>query len=313
MGTMENAITTKQANSISNLYKMLIDDFFGGRKATTRKSYQADIKHFAAFVGASTAEEAAFKLIGKGDTNANAVVLRYKVAMVEDGLSSATVARRLSALKALAKLAALTGCTRCNITVRSPKVVTYRDTRGPSRSDMRSMLEGANGDSPKAKRDAALIRLLYDMALRSCEVLGLDVSDVDLAGGVLHILGKGRTDKERLTIPAPTKKALAAWLDARGNHQGPVFTNFDHRGAPSRLTARSLQRIIKEHGAKIGIKARPHGLRHSAITTALDQTNGDFRRVQAFSRHADPKVINRYDDNRMDLGGAVAASVAMFV
>ena len=55
---------------------------------------------------------------------------------------------------------------------------------------------------------------------------------------------------------------------------------------------------------------RPHGLRHLAITTALDRSNGDVRAVAKFSRHQDLRTLSRYRDNRPDLAGNVAALVA---
>ena len=60
----------------------------------------------------------------------------------------------------------------------------------------------------------------------------------------------------------------------------------------------------------VGLKVRPHGLRHAAITSALDATGGDVRRVSRFSRHRDIKTVMVYDDARADLGGEVAALVA---
>jgi integrase/recombinase XerC len=56
--------------------------------------------------------------------------------------------------------------------------------------------------------------------------------------------------------------------------------------------------------------ARPHGLRHAGITEALDLTKGNIRAVQRFSRHRDLRILNLYDDNRIDLGGDVARLVA---
>ena len=58
------------------------------------------------------------------------------------------------------------------------------------------------------------------------------------------------------------------------------------------------------------MKTRPHGLRHAAITAALDATNGDVRRVQRFSRHADARTLLIYDDARSDMGGEIAALIA---
>ena len=55
---------------------------------------------------------------------------------------------------------------------------------------------------------------------------------------------------------------------------------------------------------------RPHGLRHAAITTLLDKSGGNIRAVQQFSRHRDVRVIERYDDNRQDIGGQMARLLA---
>ena len=55
---------------------------------------------------------------------------------------------------------------------------------------------------------------------------------------------------------------------------------------------------------------RPHGLRHTAVTTALDATNGDVRSVRRFSRHADIGTVLIYDDERKDEGGRIADLVA---
>jgi hypothetical protein len=61
--------------------------------------------------------------------------------------------------------------------------------------------------------------------------------------------------------------------------------------------------------AKLGGIIRPHGLRHAAITAALDETNGNVRAAREFSGHASIEVLMRYDDNRKDVGGGVASKV----
>ena len=88
--------------------------------------------------------------------------------------------------------------------------------------------------------------------------------------------------------------------------------------------------MVREPGRKIGLKVWPHGLRHAAITEALDLTGGNVRplprkppprfgeggwgvRSQRFSRHRDVRILERYDDNRRDLGGEVAKQVAASV
>ena len=55
---------------------------------------------------------------------------------------------------------------------------------------------------------------------------------------------------------------------------------------------------------------RPHGLRHASIAAALDTSNGDVRAAQAHARHANRQTTMRYDDNRQDLAGKVAAKLA---
>jgi integrase/recombinase XerC len=113
-----------------------------------------------------------------------------------------------------------------------------------------------------------------------------------------------------LTLPEPTKTALETWLSVRGMEDGPLFVNFDRASKGQRLTGRSVARVLGVLGNAVGLTVRPHGLRHAAITAALDLTNGNFRMAQRFSRHRDSRVLGRYDDNRQDLGGEVARKVA---
>ena len=135
---------------------------------------------------------------------------------------------------------------------------------------------------------------------------------MDLEGGKLSILGKGRTQKEALSLPEPTKAALAVWIEARGAEPGPLFVNFDRARKGKRLTGTGLYLVVRKLGSNAGLSApvRPHGLRHAGITEALDLTNGNVRAVQRYSRHRNLSTLNLYDDNRTDLGGDVARLVA---
>jgi integrase/recombinase XerC len=157
-----------------------------------------------------------------------------------------------------------------------------------------------------------VLRLLNDLGLRRGELVALDVADVDLEAMTpkVAVLGKGRTERELLTLPNETQAALRAWLKVRGQEPGPLFANFDRARKGGRLTGRSVARIVGELGRAVGLVVRPHGLRHAAITDALDAMHGDMRRVQRFSRHRDVRTLGIYDDNRQDLGGDVAKLVA---
>jgi len=231
--------------------------------------------------------------------------------MVGRKLQAATVNRRLAAVRSLVKLARTLGMVPWSIEVENLKAQAYRDTRGPGRQGFRRLMEEAGSRTDrKALRDRAVLRLLHDLALRRAEVVALDMEDVDLESGSVTILGKGRTQKERLSLPEPTKAALASWIDARGTAPGPLFLNFDRAGKGERLTGTGLYLVVRDLGRKAGLTVRPHGLRHAGITEALDLTNGNIRAVQRYSRHRDMRILNLYDDNRTDLGGDVARLVA---
>ena len=76
-----------------------------------------------------------------------------------------------------------------------------------------------------------------------------------------------------------------------------------------RLSGDGIHDILETMGDKLGATIRPHGLRHAAITAALDDTNGNVREVRDFSGHAGIEVLMKYDDNRKDKGGEVASKV----
>lgn len=291
----------------------LIDAFFAGRNAQTVRAYRQDLEGFTAFVGLDSVESAVSLLFTAGHGSANAVALAYRTDMIERGLQSATVNRRLAALRSVVKLANVLGLVSWSLAVENIKSQSYRDTRGPGRRGFKTLVETASAgqNGPKALRDVALLRLMHDMGLRRGEVVSLDVEHLDLTGDRIFVLGKGRMQRVPLTIPDRTKAALVAWLEARGAAAGPVFTNFDRAGKGSgRLTGAAVYAIVRTCGAATGMMVRPHGLRHLAITTALDLTKGDVRAVQQFSRHADMRILTVYDDNRLDLAGDVARLVA---
>lgn len=291
--------------------RRLVEAFLGGRNARTRLAYAQDWADFAAFLGAPGASHAAHVLLSRGHGGANALVLSYRNHMADRGLASATLARRLAAIKSLVKLARMLGMVGWILDVEAPKVETYRDTRGPGRPVVRAMLDAAAArDDAKGRRDQAILRLALDLGLRRGEIVSLDVEHVDVAGRTVAILGKGRKNRETLTMPPSAADATRRWLELRGDAAGPLFLNLDRGHAGQRLTGTAVYLIVQSLGAKAGAKVRPHGLRHAAVTAALDATGGDVRQVQKFSRHRDVRTLTRYDDARHDIAGDVAKRVA---
>lgn len=291
----------------------LVRAWLAGRSPHTLKAYGDDLRDFTAHLGVKSPGEAARTLLTQAPGPANGLALAYRAAMLEKGLAPSTVNRRLAALRSLVKLARMLGLVTWAIEVGDVPRVKYRDTRGPGRAGFVAMYRALQRlQSAKAARDRAILRLLYDVALRRGEVVSLDLADVDLERKKLQIVGKGRLEPELVTIPEPTRDALAAWIAVRGPEPGPLFVNFDRAKKGRRLTGKSVGRLVSRLGEQAGLtrRVRAHGLRHAAITEALDRTQGNVRAVQRFSRHRDLAVVQQYDDNREDLAGEVAALVA---
>lgn len=288
----------------------LVAAFLAGRNARTMLAYSQDLEHFRRFVGAADVNAAAALLLGRGHGEGNALALAYRSSMAERGLAAATLNRRLAALRSLVKLGRVLGTVPWTLEVQNAKAQPYRDTRGPGRDGFLLMLaELRHRTDAKGARDRAILRLLYERALRCCEVVRLDLGDLDLERESISILGKGRTAKEPVTLAASTIAALRAWLVMRGDAPGPLFTNLDRAHTRRRLSGTGVYDLIRALGDAVGIRARPHGLRHAAITEALDRGT-DVRAVQRFSRHRDLRILLVYDDNRADLGGDVTRSIS---
>jgi len=291
-----------------DLYGALLADASNPRTHRARKQDVADLGRF---LGQADPGAACAPVVAGNAGYANAIAMGYKRKMLDRGLSANTINRRLSTLRHLVKVARRLGMVDWAIDIDGMKAEAYRDTAGPGPEGWRQLVATARaaGDKPKALRDRVLLRLFRENGLRRGEIEALDIGDVDLAGARIAVVGKGRTQRRWLTLNEPTVEALRAWLEVRGSTSGPLFTNFapGHQGPDQRLSGHGLYYIIRTLGrdAGLGRAVRPHGLRHEGITRALEVTNGNYRKVQQFSRHADANTIAIYDDNREDLAGQV--------
>lgn len=294
----------------------LIEAFLSGRSQNTRDAYARDAAAFAAFQKMADAGDALAALLELPHGEANAQLLAYRSHMIEQQLTPATINRRLSAVRAAVRLARTIGFTTWAPEIDGLKVQSYRDTQGPGLNGTRNMMAKARThDKPtKAARDVAIIRLMFDLGLRRGEVASLSLDDLDRDGRRVWIMGKGRSQKESRSLPAPTLLAIDDWLAVRpGVAHGDETALFVGLSGPDhgrRITGRGLYHVIATIGQHVGLKTRPHGLRHASITAALDANGGDVRAVQQHARHAKPETTIRYDDNRKDLAGKIAASLA---
>ena len=145
----------------------------------------------------------------------------------------------------------------------------------------------AEKTSSTSARDQAMFEVLYGCGIRIGELIGLDVTDVDLANGEIRVFGKGR--KERVVpLGAPACSAITSWLDERARSlvSAPEIALF--LGVHGeRISAPVVRRTLKLRALERGISSHvyPHRLRHSFASHVL-QSSGDLRAVQELMGHA---------------------------
>jgi site-specific recombinase XerD len=166
---------------------------------------------------------------------------------------------------------------RSKLRVREPR----RLPRSLDRAEITALL-----GSFRTERDRAVAGLMLFSGLRSAEVLGLEVRDVDVGRGWIRVVGKG--DKERRVPLDPDIASLVqSYLLAERPETTAralfVVLKGPHRGQP--LTAAGLRRIFRYHRERAGVPAgHPHALRHS-FGTALAEAGTDLAVIQALMGH----------------------------
>lgn len=291
--------------------QQLVATFLTGKKETTVRAYTRDFAHFADAQGIADPNEAVLMLVEAGQGEANVAAHRYRAHMIEQGLAPATINRRLAALRSVLKLARTFALIDWALDVPNVPARNYRDTSGPGTGAFVDMLNATDD-----LRDRAILRLLFDVALRRQEVVTLDLEHVLARGDqlVLEVAGKGKWERTHIALPPQTAEALTAWIESRGTEAGPLFVNRDRsrKGATNRLSGTSVYRIVQAAAKRAGVKATvsPHRLRHSAITRAAELLKGDMRKLQQYSRHSDIRTAAIYIDNKADVAAKVAVQVA---
>ncbi len=284
------------------------------RSLNTRRAYEKDLRYFfQTAYGQKPTEAVIAQFLQLNRFEAIAIALRYKSDLITKGLKESTINRRLSALKSLVNFAAKLGKCNWNLDdVQTETVQTYRDTTGIKPEGIRTMLLHINRETIKGKRDFAILRLLWENALRRNEVVGTNISDFDYEMRSLQILGKGRgSQKSLISLNIGAANAIRDWLSCieTKNANQPLFHSLDRVNRGHRLTGTAIYQIVSQIARASGISKHmsPHRIRHSAITAALDATNGNVRKVQKLSRHKKLDTLMLYDDNRTNMQGEVSS------
>jgi integrase/recombinase XerD len=213
------------------------------------------------------------------------------------GLAPTTIARRAAALRSFFRHQALLGTRAENPAAELdlPRR-TRRLPRTLSPGEAERLVEAAQGTTPRAMRDHALVELLYGAGLRVSEAVGLERGAVDLEERLVRTIGKG--GKERVVpIGRQAVEALRRYL-AHGRahldrrHRPELFLNA--KGGP--LTRAGAFLILRTLAAKAGLepeRVHPHLLRHSFATHLLEG-GADLRSVQEMLGHADLATTELY-------------------
>ncbi len=271
-------------------------------KETTRRSYTKALADFCLKVYPDLSISDAiqsFLLLSQAD--ALTFVLTYRKILIDLKLSSATINQRLSALKSLVDYARKRGLCGFSLSdVKGLRSQKYRDTRGRTVDEYRSVLAEIDRSTILGKRDYAICRLLWDNALRRGEIVSLDQSNFLPQESRLMILGKGTLELQSIDLNPAVVSAINDYLLVKpsGENSALFVSNNGHR-----LDGKDIARIVKKYAEPVGIDLSPHRVRHSAITAYLDVSEGNVRAAQSLSRHQNLSTLMIYDDNRHQLQG----------
>ena len=251
----------------------------------TVEAYRRDLEALARWLGCSPS------------TVTTEELERYLAVLRAEGLSGATIARRVASLRSFFRHLVLIGAADSNpaAELELPRR-TRRLPRALSPSEAERLMDAAAGTTPRSLRDRALVELMYGAGLRVSEAVGLDKGGVDLDRRLVRTVGKG--GKERVVpVGREATEALRRYF-ARGRphldrrHRPELFLNA--QGGP--LTRAGAFLILRKLAAKAGLepeRVHPHLLRHTFATHLLEG-GADLRSVQEMLGHADLATTELY-------------------
>lgn len=238
---------------------------------------------------------------GIGDEFGDDDARRWVVAMESEGLRPATVARRVAAVRGLCRYLAV------EYEIRDPTANLATPKRGPSLPKplsveaVATLIDAVGTSTPGELRDRAVLELLYGTGMRVSELCGADVSDFDVDGRVIRVMGKGA--KERiLPIGSMAFDATVDWLDtgrpalarADASRSDQAALIWNQRGR--RITRQGVHHLIDRCAMRAGVDrttVSPHVLRHSFATHLLDG-GADIRSVQELLGHVSISTTQTY-------------------
>jgi integrase/recombinase XerD len=265
-----------------------------GRSANTIAAYRRDLNAYCAYL---TRHHRTLDAVTEEE------IERYVQSQQRAGKAATSIARSLVAVRSLHRFLAEEGRLARNpaADVESPKVPQGLP-KPLSEAEVESLLASVVGNGPLERRDRAILEVLYGTGIRISELVGLSLGDVDLAGRVMRVFGKGSHERV-VPIGRFAADAMKEWLAmsgrgavvpdqwARRGDAEAVFLNA--RGG--RLSRQGAWGIVRAYAIRVGLGDRlsPHVLRHSCATHMLDH-GADIRVVQELLGHASVATTQVY-------------------
>ncbi len=250
----------------------------------TLKNYKLDLRQFEVFMDSEKVQ-----LL---DAN-RLVVERFFMNLNNIGLSPSSLARKASTLRSYylfllkssrISSSPMSGVKTPKLSKKLPNILSISDI---------DTLCNIKSDTVVAKRDKAIIEVMYSSALRLSELSSLNLESIHYDSRYLKVIGKGK--KERI-LPIGTKAfdALSIWIAERNSSSADSNALFINKFG-TRLSNRSIQIRLNYWVKKQGLncKISPHTLRHSCATHLLE-ASGDLRAVQEFLGHEDISTTQIY-------------------
>ncbi len=212
---------------------------------------------------------------------------RFLAEMDRAQYAKRTVARRLAAVRGFYRYCVMRGYASGSpaAALATPRLPRHLPSVAPS-TLLDELIGTPDGSTPEGIRDRAILEMLYATGVRVSELSGLDMGDVDLSGGTLRVMGKGRRERIVPMHPAAVRR-VREYLAVRPTLlKGRVGQELFLNRLGTRFSAGGIRRMLDRHLTTMGAAGRmtPHDLRHSFATHLLEG-GADLRTVQELLGH----------------------------
>ena len=242
------------------------------------------------------------------------IVVRYRMHLGSRGLAANTINQQLAAVRRLAHEAADSGLLSPELAagisrVKGVKQLGFRSGNWLSAEQSSEVLKHAYGDSMRAKRDYAMLAMLFACGFRRSELVGLELDEIQIRQGhwaVVDLIGKGGHIR---TVPIPewVKAALDQWTVAAGVREGRIFRAVARTGKVwgKGISQNVVWYVVKNCCERAGLEhIAPHDLRRTCAKLC-HSSGGELEQIQFLLGHASVQTTERYLGCKQNLGHPV--------